>query len=144
VTRIDAGPSEQHRGSEPPQAPLVAPGGGTTTATRPLLEVEDLRVHFTTPAGVVRAVDGVSLSVRAGEVLGVVGESGSGKTVMSRRAMGLIGPGSTTRLSGTVRYDGAEISALSAAELSRLWGSEMAMILQDPMTSLNPVKRVGE
>ncbi|WP_407940140.1 ABC transporter ATP-binding protein [Nakamurella leprariae] len=141
---MDAGPADQRRDTRPPaagSAQTTAPGA---TATRPLLEVDQLRVHFATPAGLVRAVDGVSLSVRAGEVLGVVGESGSGKTVMSRRAMGLVGPGTTTRLSGTVRYDGTEISALPPAELSKLWGSEMAMILQDPMTSLNPVKRVGE
>ncbi|GAA1183046.1 ABC transporter ATP-binding protein [Pseudonocardia alaniniphila] len=108
-----------------------------------LLTAEDVVVRFHTKKGVVHAVEGVSLRLKAGEVLAVVGESGSGKTVFTRRAMGLIGGGRGTEVSGTVTYDGTKISELSGKELSAFWGSEIALILQDPMTSLNPVKRIG-
>ncbi|GAA3078380.1 ABC transporter ATP-binding protein [Pseudonocardia yunnanensis] len=108
-----------------------------------LLTAEDVVVRFHTKKGVVHAVEGVSLRLKAGEVLAVVGESGSGKTVFTRRAMGLIGGGRGTEVSGTVTYDGTKISELSGKALSAFWGSEIALILQDPMTSLNPVKRIG-
>jgi peptide/nickel transport system ATP-binding protein len=108
-----------------------------------LLTAEDVVVRFHTKKGVVHAVEGVSLRLKAGEVLAVVGESGSGKTVFTRRAMGLIGGGRGTEVSGTVTYDGTTISELSGKALSAFWGSEIALILQDPMTSLNPVKRIG-
>jgi peptide/nickel transport system ATP-binding protein len=108
-----------------------------------LLTAEDVVVRFHTKKGVVHAVEGVSLRLKAGEVLAVVGESGSGKTVFTRRAMGLIGGGRGTEVSGTVTYDGTRISELSGKQLSAFWGSEIALILQDPMTSLNPVKRIG-
>lgn len=108
-----------------------------------LLEVDDLYVRFHTPHGVVQAVSGVSLRLRVGEVLGIVGESGSGKTILTRRIMGLVRPSDTTEVSGKVRFQGVELTDLSNRELSKLWGKEMAMILQDPMTSLNPVKRIG-
>ena len=110
---------------------------------RDLLTAEDVVVRFHTKKGVVHAVEGVSLRLEAGEVLAVVGESGSGKTVFTRRAMGLIGGGRGTEVSGTVTYDGTRISELSGKALSAFWGSEIALILQDPMTSLNPVKRIG-
>lgn len=109
----------------------------------PLLTVDDVVVRFHTRKGVVHAVEGVSLALHAGEVLAVVGESGSGKTVFTRRVMGLIAGGRGTEVSGSVDYDGTRISELSGAALSRFWGSEIALILQDPMTSLNPVKRIG-
>jgi peptide/nickel transport system ATP-binding protein len=108
-----------------------------------LLTAEDIVVRFHTKKGVVHAVEGVSLRLKAGEVLAVVGESGSGKTVFTRRAMGLISGGRGTEVSGTVTYDGTRISELSGKALSAFWGSEIALILQDPMTSLNPVKRIG-
>ncbi|GAA1301996.1 ABC transporter ATP-binding protein [Pseudonocardia xinjiangensis] len=108
-----------------------------------LLTAEDVVVRFHTKKGVVHAVEGVSLRLKAGEVLAVVGESGSGKTVFTRRAMGLISGGRGTEVSGTVTYDGTRISELSGKALSAFWGSEIALILQDPMTSLNPVKRIG-
>ncbi|TCK22236.1 ABC transporter ATP-binding protein [Pseudonocardia endophytica] len=110
---------------------------------RPLLAVEDVHVRFHTPQGVVHAVDGVSLQVGAGEVLAVVGESGSGKTVLTRRVMGLVAGSRGTEVSGTVDFDGSRISELSGRELSAFWGAEIALVLQDPMTSLNPVKRIG-
>jgi oligopeptide/dipeptide ABC transporter ATP-binding protein len=108
-----------------------------------LLDVRDLHVHFSTKRGVVRAVDGVSFELAEGETLGIVGESGSGKTVLSRAVMGLIPRGGAARITGDVFYDGNDLMRLDPRELRRLWGSSMAMIFQDPMTSLNPVKRIG-
>ena len=108
-----------------------------------VLEVEDVRTEFQTARGLVRAVDGVSLSLRAGETLGIVGESGSGKSVLGRTIMGLITTGHATRVHGTVRIAGQDVHAISAKQRRKLWGSEVAMVFQDPMTSLNPVKRVG-
>jgi oligopeptide/dipeptide ABC transporter ATP-binding protein len=107
-----------------------------------LLEVEDLRTSFRTPRGTVRAVDGVSLTVERGTVLGIVGESGSGKTVLARSIMGLLTASNVER-SGSVRYEGTELIGADAAQLRRLWGTEMAVVFQDPMTSLNPVMRIG-
>jgi oligopeptide/dipeptide ABC transporter ATP-binding protein len=108
-----------------------------------LLEVEDLRTHFHTARGTVRAVDGVSLSVAQGRTLGIVGESGSGKTVLARSIMGLLTAGNVER-TGSVRFEGRELIDLPAADLRDLWGTEMAMVFQDPMTSLNPVMRIGQ
>jgi peptide/nickel transport system ATP-binding protein len=109
----------------------------------PLLVVDDVRVRFRTGKGVVHAVDGVSLELPAGEVLAVVGESGSGKTVLTRRIMGLIAGGRDPEVGGSVDYDGTRLTELSGRALSAFWGAEIALILQDPMTSLNPVKRIG-
>jgi oligopeptide/dipeptide ABC transporter ATP-binding protein len=106
-----------------------------------LLVVEDLRTTFTTPRGPVKAVDGVSLSVARGRTLGIVGESGSGKTVLSRSIMGLLTARGVER-TGSIRYDGRELLDATPKELRRLWGTEMAMVFQDPMTSLNPVMRI--
>ena len=111
-------------------------------AGRPLLEVSDLRTAFRTGRGVVRAVDGVSFSVQRGVSLGIVGESGSGKTVLSRSIMGLL-PRRGTLRSGSVRYAGVEVGDCTPAEMRHLWGTEMAMVFQDPMTALNPVMRIG-
>ena len=108
----------------------------------PVLEVTDLETGFKTPAGLVRAVDGVSLSLERGKTLGIVGESGSGKSVLSRSIMGLLPAGNVVR-KGSVRYLGEEIGSLKPDDLRRFWGPEMAMIFQDPMTSLNPVMKVG-
>ncbi len=108
----------------------------------PLLEVDDLHTSFRTPRGTVRAVDGVSFEVYEGRTLGIVGESGSGKTVLSRSIMGLLPPRDVVR-SGTVHFGGHELSAMGEAELRAVWGAELSMIFQDPMTALNPVKRIG-
>ena len=108
----------------------------------PLLEVLDLSTSFRTDLGPVRAVDGVSFSLRRGRTLGVVGESGSGKTVLSRSVMGLL-PSRGVERSGQVRYRGEDLLALDRKRMSRIWGTEMAMVMQDPMTSLNPVLRIG-
>ncbi len=108
----------------------------------PLLEVIDLHTSFRTARGLVRAVEGVSLSLGRGRTLGVVGESGSGKTVLSRSIMGLL-PGSNVERSGTVRFSGHDLTAMSPAELREVWGMQVALVFQDPMTALNPVVRVG-
>ncbi|HXQ90330.1 MAG TPA: ABC transporter ATP-binding protein, partial [Acidimicrobiales bacterium] len=108
----------------------------------PLLEVSDLYTSFRTARGLVRAVDGVSLTLGRGRTLGVVGESGSGKTVLSRSIMGLL-PGSNVERSGTVRFAGHDLSAMSLPELREVWGMQVALVFQDPMTALNPVVRVG-
>ena len=114
----------------------------STTQTRRLLDVTDLRTSFKTPRGLVKAVDGVSLTLDRGRTLGVVGESGSGKTVLSRSIMGLLPQRNVVR-EGKVVYDGTDLLAASDNEVRDLWGAEMAMIFQDPMTSLNPVLRIG-
>ncbi|MBS1848272.1 MAG: ABC transporter ATP-binding protein [Actinobacteria bacterium] len=108
----------------------------------PLLELDDLRTYFEIGAGTVHAVDGVSLKVDRAMTLGVVGESGSGKTVLSRSAMGLLRSGNL-RQSGQVRYQGHDLIAMADKTRRRLWGTEMAMVFQDPMTSLNPVMKIG-
>ena len=108
-----------------------------------LIEVKDLCTHFSTPRGVVRAVDGVSFTLERGKSLGIVGESGSGKTVLSRTIMGLV-PRRSTRLSGSVTFEGKEILGLPPKEMRGVWGREMAMIFQDPMTSLNPLMKIGK
>lgn len=107
-----------------------------------LLVVDDLRTRFRTERGVVRAVDGVSFSLERGKTLGVVGESGSGKTVLSRSIMGLL-PGRNVEITGSVVYEGRDITGAKPNVMRSVWGTEMAMIFQDPMTSLNPVMRVG-
>jgi oligopeptide/dipeptide ABC transporter ATP-binding protein len=106
-----------------------------------LLKVDDLSVQFATPRGNLRAVRNVSFDLANGESLGVVGESGSGKTVLSRAIMGLL-PSTATR-TGTITYEGQNITDLSTEEVRDLWGTGMAMIFQDPMTALNPVRRIG-
>lgn len=108
-----------------------------------LLVLDDLRTWFETPEGLVHAVDGISLSVRRGETLGIVGESGSGKSVLCRSIMGLLPESGTTR-HGHVWFDGRDLVPLSAAQLRTVWGLEIAMVFQDASTSLNPVKRVED
>jgi oligopeptide/dipeptide ABC transporter ATP-binding protein len=109
---------------------------------RRLLEVEDLHVSFATSRGPLQAVQGVSLTLDQGKTLGIVGESGSGKTVLSRAIMGLLPRASTTQ-TGSVRYDGAELLNAPNDVLRKLWSTHIAMVFQDPMTSLNPVQRIG-
>ncbi|HEX8066721.1 MAG TPA: ABC transporter ATP-binding protein [Thermoleophilaceae bacterium] len=108
----------------------------------PLLEVRDLRVRFGTEAGELRAVDGVSYTVDAGRALGIVGESGSGKTVSSLTVMGLV-RFSNAEVSGEVLFEGRDLLTMPDDELRRLRGSEIAMIFQDPLSSLHPFMRVG-
>ena len=112
-------------------------------ADETLLEVTDLQTSFATPRGDVKAVDGVSLTLGPGRTLGVVGESGSGKTVLARSIMGLLPKRGATR-TGSIRLEGREIGDLPPKELRSAWGRQMAMIFQDPMTSLNPVMKIGK
>ncbi len=109
----------------------------------PLLEVRDLHVHFPTEDGVVKAVDGATFSVSAGETLGVVGESGSGKSVTFMTVMGLIDR-RRARVSGEVLLDGVDLLTLPDRQLRRLRGERVGMVFQDPMTSLHPMRRVGD
>jgi len=107
-----------------------------------LLELEDLQSHLLVKDGVVRAVDGVSFHVDAGETLGIVGESGSGKSMTALSIMGLL-PRSGRIVGGRISFNGRDLTRLSEDEMEDLRGTEMAMIFQDPMTSLNPVYRTG-
>jgi peptide/nickel transport system ATP-binding protein len=109
----------------------------------PLLEVRDLRVHFVTSRGVVRAVDGVSYDVRRGEIVALVGESGCGKSVSSLAIMRLLARPAGRVSGGEVRFDSRDLLALSDEEMRRLRGRDIAMIFQEPMTSLNPVLPIG-
>jgi oligopeptide/dipeptide ABC transporter ATP-binding protein len=108
-----------------------------------LLEVKDLQVHFATEDGLVRAVDGVSWELERGKVLGIVGESGSGKSVTAMTLLGLT-RGINSHFSGEVLYKGRDLLTVPEHEMEQYRGNELGMIFQDPMTSLNPVYRIGE
>ena len=108
----------------------------------PLLEVDDLQVSFVTEDGIVRAVDGVSFSVDRGEVDAIVGESGSGKSVTAMTLMGLT-RGPNARFEGRALFDGQELVTAPDAELRKIRGAGIAMVFQDPMSSLDPVYRIG-
>ena len=110
--------------------------------TEPLLKVETLQTHFGTPDGVVRAVEGLSFHIDAGETLAIVGESGCGKSVTSMSIMRLIQtpPG---RIGGKIWFQGRDLLTLPEAEMRKLRGNDVAMIFQEPMTSLNPVLTIG-
>ena len=110
----------------------------------PLLEVDDLHMHFFTRDGVVKAVDGVSFTLENGQTLGVVGESGSGKSVTAMSIMRLIPEPPGKVVSGDIRFKGESILKMSEKEQRKLRGNRIAMIFQDPMTSLNPVYRIGK
>jgi peptide/nickel transport system ATP-binding protein len=112
-----------------------------TTGSDVLLAVNDLTVDFPTADGVVRAVRGVSYELRAGEVLGIVGESGSGKSVSSMAVMGLLPK--SARINGSITFRGEELLGSSEKQFMEIRGSKIAMIFQDPMTSLNPVYKIG-
>jgi oligopeptide/dipeptide ABC transporter ATP-binding protein len=108
----------------------------------PLLEVRDLKTHFKTDDGVVKAVDGVSFSVEKGKTLGIVGESGSGKSVTCLTIMGLNNKRNTLS-TGEALFKGNDLLKMSPRQLGKVRGDEIAMVFQDPMTSLNPVQRIG-
>jgi peptide/nickel transport system ATP-binding protein len=109
----------------------------------PLLEVEDLRVHFETEDGLVKAVDGISYTVDRGQTLGIVGESGSGKSVSSLTVMGLT-RARNARISGAVRFNGKDLLGASDDDLRGIRGDDIAMIFQDPLSSLHPFYKVGK
>jgi peptide/nickel transport system ATP-binding protein len=123
------------------------PTGATIDATEttdgPLLDVRDLRTWFSTPAGTVHAVDGVSIDLDRGRTLGIVGESGSGKTVLARSIMNLLPRRTTVPAGGQILFAGRDIRPLGLRAMRRVWGRELAMVFQDPMTSLNPVVKIG-
>ena len=108
-----------------------------------LIEVKDLKVQFATEDGIVHAVDGVSFELNRGQVLGIVGESGSGKSVSAMTLMGLT-RGVNARFEGEVLYKGTDLLKVSDKGMQNYRGNELGMIFQDPMTSLNPVYRIGE
>ncbi len=109
----------------------------------PLLEVENLQTHFFTQDGVVKAVDGVTLHINEGETLGIVGESGSGKSVTALTMMRLIPTPPGKVVGGSIQFDNRDLLKLSDDEMRRIRGKDVAMIFQDPMTSLNPVLTIG-
>jgi oligopeptide/dipeptide ABC transporter ATP-binding protein len=121
----------------------VGHGARTTAETAPILQVADLRTHFSTAAGTIPAVNGVSYDVRAGETLGIVGESGCGKSVTALSILRLVPSPPGRIVGGTVRFQGTNLLELSEAEMERIRGNEISMIFQEPMTSLNPLQTAG-
>jgi peptide/nickel transport system ATP-binding protein len=108
-----------------------------------LLEVTDLVTHFHTPHGVVRAVDGVSFRVEGGQTLGIVGESGSGKSVLARSIIGILAKDGSATTTGRIAFAGRDLLKLPERAMRDVRGKEVAMVFQDPTSSLNPVKRIG-
>ena len=109
----------------------------------PLLEVRDLKTHFFTEDGITRAVDGVSFEIEAGETLGIVGESGCGKSVAALSVLRLLPDRIGRTVAGSIRFDGIDLLALTEAQMRDVRGNRIAMIFQEPMTSLNPVLTIG-
>jgi peptide/nickel transport system ATP-binding protein len=116
----------------------------TRIDTEVILSVDDLRTHFTTRWGTVKAVDGISFDLRKGETLGIVGESGCGKSVTMLSLMRLIPIPPGKIVSGSIVLDGEDIVPISEQEMAKIRGSKIALIIQDPMTSLNPVFSIGD
>jgi peptide/nickel transport system ATP-binding protein len=117
---------------------------GPTELPRSFLEVRDLKVHFPTDDGLVKAVDGVSFALERGKTLGIVGESGSGKSVTSLGLLGLHRHGKRARISGQVWLDGEELVSATEEHVRALRGHKMAMIFQDPLTAMHPYYSVGQ
>jgi oligopeptide/dipeptide ABC transporter ATP-binding protein len=128
--------------SEPPASTSSSTDPTKAQDVPPLLQVDDLSVTFDTPQGRLHAVDHVSLSLAKGRTLGIVGESGSGKTVLNRAIMGIL-HGANVHISGGIKLAGEEIAHVSRKRARSLKGRELAMVFQDPMTSLNPVMKIG-
>jgi len=116
----------------------------TATTAKPILEVEDLRTHFFTRDGITRAVDGVSFTVAPGETLGIVGESGCGKSVTALSILRLLPARLGRIVGGSVRFEGQELLDLPESGMREIRGNRIAMIFQEPMTSLNPVLTIGD
>jgi oligopeptide/dipeptide ABC transporter ATP-binding protein len=114
-----------------------------TASDTSILEIDDLRTHFFTPVGVIRAVDGVSYRLRAGETLGVVGESGCGKSVTALSVLRLVASPPGRIVGGAIRFAGRNLLDLTESEMEDIRGNEISMIFQEPMTSLNPLLTVG-
>lgn len=115
-----------------------------SVVTEPLLQVEDLYTQFDTPKGIARAVDGVSFSLERGKTLGIVGESGSGKSVLSRTIIDILAKDGSVLYDGEIIFEGRDLRALNEREMREIRGREIAMVFQDPMSSLNPVKKIGK
>lgn len=109
-----------------------------------MLQVENLHVHLDTPGGLVKAVDGVSFSIQKGETIGIVGESGSGKSVLAHSLMKLNPEPPAKYPEGTIHFEGQSVLEMGKTELRKLRGNDIAMIFQDPMSSLNPVSKIGK
>lgn len=110
---------------------------------QPLLEVQDLKVHFFTERGRITAVDGISFHVQKGEIVGVVGESGCGKSVTSQAILRLFDEEHTAEYEGEIRFKGKEMLSLPTSEMEQIRGNEISIIFQDPLSSLNPVYTIG-
>ena len=108
----------------------------------PQLVVDDLHVRFPTTRGLVEAVNGVSFTLEKGQMLGIVGESGSGKSVTAKTLMNLLPR--TAEVDGSITFEGQDVRDLAQRKQKHFWGVKMTMVFQDPMTSLNPVKKCGE
>jgi oligopeptide/dipeptide ABC transporter ATP-binding protein len=121
----------------------LGPLDASAAGVPPLLEIDRLETHFFTAAGVVRAVDGVSYTVAAGETLGVVGESGCGKSVTALSVLRLVADPPGRIVGGAVRFDGRNLLELSEREMEEVRGNRISMIFQEPMTSLNPLMTIG-
>ncbi len=117
--------------------------GSVSEAAAPLLEIAELRTHFFTASGVVRAVDGVSYAVRSGETLGVVGESGCGKSVTALSVLRLVADPPGRIVGGAIHFAGVNLLELSESEMEDIRGNAISMIFQEPMTSLNPLMTIG-
>jgi oligopeptide/dipeptide ABC transporter ATP-binding protein len=128
----------------PREEASVATAGVSESPAQAVLQVEDLQTHFFTAIGRVRAVDGVSYSLKAGETLGVVGESGCGKSVSALSILRLVANPPGRIVGGAVRFQGRNLLELSDGEMERIRGNEISMIFQEPMTSLNPLYTVGK
>ena len=116
---------------------------GPSKSPAPLLSVRNAQVSFSTARGPLRAVDGVSFDLQEGRTLGIVGESGSGKSVLVRSLIGLVGAGSGAGVGGEVLFEGRDLRGLSPREFRKVLGTEIGIVFQDPMTSLNPVMKIG-
>jgi len=127
------------------QAELVEPESAEPRMTpeRTVLEIANLQTHFFTTGGVVRAVDGVSYTVRSGETLGVVGESGCGKSVTALSVLRLVADPPGRVVGGTIRFEGTDLLDLTETQMEEIRGNDFSMIFQEPMTSLNPLMTVG-
>lgn len=121
----------------------TAAAANVKIAGKPLLEVRNLQVWFDTPHGDVRAVGGVDLDVEAGRTVGIVGESGSGKSVLSRAIMRILARNAQVLAGSEIRFDGTDLTTVSPKKYKHLWGVDIAMVFQDPMTSLTPVLTIG-
>src|SRR6187402_613922 len=112
-------------------------------ASQTILQVDNLQTHFFTAVGTVRAVDGVSYSLKAGETLGVVGESGCGKSVSALSVLRLVADPPGRIVGGNIRFEGVDLLGLTESQMEGIRGNDISMIFQEPMTSLNPLLAVG-